>query len=80
MKKLFKIMFFISLAFILIFAFVLMAIAACFSLKAPTGSVGIIGGADGPTAILVSGSIVFTAPALILLCLFCSINNRLANN
>ncbi len=49
------------IAFIIVLA-VALTIALCFGVNMKNNaSVGIIGGADGPTAIFVSGSVVFGA-------------------
>ena len=57
MKKVFKIMFFVSLALLLIFAAV--SVISFFSFENNSKSVGIIGGADGPTAIMLTGTLFF---------------------
>ena len=65
MKKVFKITFFVSLAVILLL--VSFCIVSALSAEAShSASIGIIGGADGPTAILVSRSLLFSSPALFL--------------
>ena len=68
MKKVFKITVFITLALILLFV-----AAVCVSLfsveSSYSGSVGIIGGADGPTAILITETLLFWNPLFWLLCL-----------
>ena len=61
MKKVFKTMFFVSLAILLLFA-VFVAVASVASINTHSGSVGIIGGADGPTAIFITGSLIFGTP------------------
>ena len=66
MKKVFKITFFVSLVFILLLVSLCVISAFSASNKA-SGSIGIIGGADGPTAILVTRSILFESPAIFLL-------------
>ncbi len=67
MKKVFKTTFFIGLSFV----FLLCALAAFITLTAEgnrSGSVGIIGGADGPTVILVTGSLIVDNPFFWILC------------
>ena len=68
MKKMFKITFFITLALILLFV-----AAVCVSLfsidNSYSASVGIIGGADGPTAVLVTETLFFLNPLFWLLCI-----------
>ncbi len=61
MKKVFKITFFVSLAIILLFMFAVIASIVSAS-NVQSGSVGIIGGADGPTAILITRSLVLKNP------------------
>lgn len=63
MKKLFKIMFFITLALVLIFA-LLIAASVVSAVTSHTGGMGIIGGADGPTAILLTKILVFENPLI----------------
>lgn len=64
MKKLFKTTFFITLAFVLLFvAFIIVSAENNHS-----ESIGIIGGADGPTAIFITGTIIFKNPVFVLLC------------
>ena len=67
MKKLFKTVFFISLSLILSFAF-FMVVSAFADMNINSGSVGIIGGADGPTAIYITLSLIFENPVFWLLC------------
>ena len=67
MKKLFKTVFFISLAVSLLTAAII-AVPVLSSAANSSASVGIIGGADGPTAILVSGTPFFGNPLFWLLC------------
>ena len=66
MKKLFKTTFFITLILILLFV-----IAMCASLfiygNERSASIGIIGGADGPTVMFVSQSLIFDNPVFLLL-------------
>ena len=68
MKKFFKITFFVSLALILL-SCTLIAASAISSANSRQGSVGIIGGADGPTAIFVTQSLVFLNPMFDVLCI-----------
>jgi succinate-acetate transporter protein len=68
MKKFFKTMFFITLALILIYA---VCVVSSFALaeKDHSESVGIIGGADGPTAILITRTLVFGSSLFNIFCL-----------
>ena len=68
MKKLFKIMFFITLALTLLFVLLIAASIASAAAN-HTGGVGIIGGADGPTAILLTKILVFENPLVKGLCI-----------
>ena len=63
MKKIFKMTFFICLAFILLLVF-LCVISTISANRSLSSSVGIIGGADGPTAIFVSRSLLLDSPAI----------------
>ncbi len=68
MKTACKIAFFVSLALVLL----LVAVLTVFAVSAKndnTSSVGIIGGADGPTAIYVTSSLIFGNPLVWALCL-----------
>ncbi len=68
MKKACKITFFVSLTIVLILVAVLIVFAV--SAKSDnTSSVGIIGGADGPTAIYVTRTLIFGNPLVWALCL-----------
>ncbi len=67
MKKAFKITFFVSLAIIVLLS-VIIAVSVVSASKEHTSSVGIIGGADGPTAIFVTRTLVFQNPIFMLLC------------
>ncbi len=68
MKKVFKTMFFVSLVIILLF--VAFVVVSAISLEnSNTESIGIIGGADGPTAILITSTLIFDHPMFILLIL-----------
>lgn len=68
MKKACKITFFVSLALVilLVAAFAALIVSAE---SANTSSVGIIGGADGPTAVFVTSTLVFGNPLIWVLCL-----------
>lgn len=68
MKRLFKIIFFVSLAVILSVS-VFVVFSAVASINSHSGSVGIIGGADGPTAIYITSSLIFSTPIFWLLCI-----------
>ena len=66
MKKLFKTIFFITLALILIFVlFLTVSVVSGFSNESPNA--GIIGGADAPTAIFIIQTIVLSNPVIGLL-------------
>lgn len=67
MKKTFKTIFFISLAVILLLSAIIAA-SAVSAADEHTGSVGIIGGADGPTAIFLTRTLVLQNPLFLLLC------------
>lgn len=71
MKKVCKIAFFVSLALALILIAVLTA-AFVSAENENTGSVGIIGGADGPTAVFVTRTLVLGNPLIWALC-FCGV-------
>ena len=61
MKKVFKTMFIVS--FVILFIFVAFVLVSAFSAEKPSKeSVAIIGGADGPTAIFITGTLVFDSP------------------
>ena len=66
MRKLFKITFFVTLAVIILLV-VPVIVSAVSALSNPSPSVGIIGGADGPTAILITRTL-FITPTFRLLC------------
>lgn len=66
MKKAFKISFFITLAVIVILV-ALLVVGFIVTMNNPSPSVGIIGGADGPTAIFVTRTLVFDNPAFVAL-------------
>lgn len=66
MKKLFKVTFFVTLALILLFV-VPVIVSAVSAASTPSASIGIIGGADGPTAILITRTL-FMTPTFWLLC------------
>lgn len=67
MKKLFKTTFFVTLALILLFVALVVA-SAVFAENNHSGSIGIIGGADGPTAIFITQTLIFANPVFWLLC------------
>ena len=71
MKNVCKIAFFVSLALALILIAVLTAVFVSAE-NENTGSVGIIGGADGPTAVFVTSTLVFGNPLIWALC-FCGV-------
>lgn len=62
MKKVFKISFFVALALVILFSSFIVASAIALE-NSQTESVAIIGGADGPTAILISRTLVFDNPS-----------------
>jgi len=61
MKRAFKITFFITLSLILLFAISVCVSSILFE-KIHAGSIGIIGGADGPTVVFLSRSFIFDNP------------------
>ncbi len=62
MKKAFKISFFVVLALVILFASLITAsVVSAHNNQSET--VAIIGGADGPTAILVTSTLVFDSPS-----------------
>ena len=65
MKKFFKITFFVTLAFILFFL-ALIVINTISIHNCHSDSVAIIGGADGPTAILVTRTLIFDNPLFLV--------------
>jgi len=65
MKKLFKIMFFITLALVLL-SVVSIVVSAISHANSSRGAIGIIGGADGPTATLITQTLIFTQPAFLV--------------
>ncbi len=67
MKKLFKVMFFITLALVFI-AVALMVASIIFTENSNADSIGIIGGADGPTAVFITQTLVFDNPIFWVLC------------
>ncbi len=67
MKKAFKITFLVSLAVIVLLS-VIIAVSVVSAAEEHTSSVSIIGGADGPTAIFITRTLVFQNPIFILLC------------
>ena len=68
MKKVFKIVFFVALALFLLFG-AISIISIISAQNIPSSSVGIIGGADGPTAILVTQTLVFKTVVFQVLCI-----------
>ncbi len=68
MKKVFKITFFITLALTLIFGALFVSSLVSF-LSNNSASTGIIGGADGPTTILVSRTLTMNNPVFWLFCI-----------
>ena len=68
MKNTFKITFFVSLAGIFL-SVVFLARSVLSSANNRQGSIGIIGGADGPTALLVTQSLAYCNPIYIILCI-----------
>ena len=61
MKKLFKIMFFVTLALVLLsLVFVIVSVVSHFNSFA--GATGIIGGADGPSARFITRTLIFAYP------------------
>ncbi len=67
MKKLFKTTFFITLALVFLFVAFLVASAVSFD-DNHSESIGIIGGADGPTAIFITRTLIFDNPMFWLQC------------
>ena len=68
MKKGFKITFFVCLSVILLLAVPIVYFVVAAEWNVPD-SVGIIGGADGPTVIFVASTTLFESPVFFLLCL-----------
>ena len=76
MKKAFKIIFFVSLTltallsglFVLSFVLPLGALIGLSAFSDQSASIGVIGGADGPTAILISRAAIFDNPLFWALC------------
>ena len=66
MKKIFKITFFVALALSLLVA-TLLTVSAVSALS--DSSVSIIGGADGPTAVFITSTLLLDSPACWVLCL-----------
>lgn len=64
MKRFFKTTFFVALALILITA-AIVVISVVSSANDNAKSVGIIGGADGPTAILITQTLIFDNPIFV---------------
>jgi len=67
MKKIFKIMFFVSVALIVLFALYI-TVSASMAFSENDSAVGIIGGADGPTAIFVTKTLLFDNPLFYVFC------------
>lgn len=67
MKKTFKIMFFVSL-FVVVLLSVLIVISLVSAVGEHTSAVGIIGGADGPTAIFITRSLMLENPVFVFAC------------
>lgn len=61
MKKLFKITFFVTLSLLFLFGMLVAAFAVSDANSSLSG-ISIIGGADGPTAVLVSRTLLFETP------------------
>ena len=76
MKKTFKIIFFVSLTltvllsglFVLSFVLPLGALIGLSAFSDQSASIGVIGGADGPTVILISRTAIFENPLFWALC------------
>ena len=68
MKKFFKITFFVTLTFIL-FALTLFVLNTITMHNCHSDSVAIIGGADGPTAIYLTQTLIFDHPLFLFLVL-----------
>ena len=68
MKKACKITFFISLIIVILFVAVFAASIVSAN-DSSSSSVGIIGGADGPTAVFITKTLVFNNPLVWLFCL-----------
>ena len=71
MKKACKITFFVSLALVILLVAVFAALIVSAE-SANTSSVGIIGGADGPTAVFVTSTLVLGNALIWALC-FCGV-------
>ena len=68
MKKRFKTTIFMTLS-LLVLLVVGMIVAAFFVMDNHSDAVGIIGGADGPTAIFVARTVVFESPMFLGVCI-----------
>lgn len=68
MKQRFKVMFSIVLALLLLLCISLISMAF-FEKDMPSDSIGVIGGADGPTAILIASASVFESPMILGMCI-----------
>ena len=65
MKKIFKILFFVFLS-IFVIAVSLITVSAINAMNMNDSAVGIIGGADGPTAIFITRTLIFDNPLVII--------------
>ena len=80
MKQRLKVMFSIVLALLLLFCVSLISIAF-FEKDVPSDSIGIIGGADGPTAILIARTSVLESPMILGACrVFNALKNKKPQN
>ena len=61
MKNTFKVMFFVSLALMVVFT-AIMLVTLTSAENENNGSIGIIGGADGPTATFITRTLIFDSP------------------
>lgn len=68
MKRTFKIAFFVSLVVVSLLVAVLVA-SVVFAESNDSSSIGIIGGADGPTAVFITRTLIFGNPFFYALCL-----------
>jgi hypothetical protein len=67
MKKVFKTIFFIALSLTVLFV-AAVCISVFFAGNIYSAGIGIIGGADGPTAILVTNTLIFGNPWFWIFC------------
>lgn len=65
MKKIFKIVFFVFLS-IFVIAVSLITVSVINAMNMNDAAVGIIGGADGPTAIFITRTLIFDNPLVII--------------